>query len=169
MSSLLPRKYNNPVVIGLGVALVVAVVIIVMTFGFTSRGGQATPRHEASPQHEDANTSSQVQSNETFIPTEKPTLVLFHANWCPHCKNILPTWESVKKTLEESGQFDVLDFEDSRDKDHIERASKLPGFRGYPDIRLYPQGYPMGEPIAYAGNRSEESIIKFAYTGGKQM
>lgn len=166
MSGILPRKYNNPIVIGLAVALIAAIAVIVLMKVNSSAPAEKYVTF-AEPEQE---VRDKPQVNETFIPTDKPTIVLYYADWCGWSKKILPTWENVKNDLESSGQFIVLDFEDNRDKSQIAEASKLPGFRGFPDIRLYPRGYPSNElPIAYTGDRSEESIVKFAYTGGKQV
>lgn len=30
-------------------------------------------------------------------PTKKPVkIILFHANWCGHCVDFIPTWEKMK-------------------------------------------------------------------------
>ena len=163
MSGLLPRKYNNPVTIGLGVVLIVAVIVIFLLM--TKSSSTPDSSHQES-QHQPETDDSPPK--ETYIPSGKPAVVLFYGDWCGWSKKILPAWEKVKQALDATGQIEALDFEDNRDKAEIIKAAELPGFRGFPDIRFYPQGYPNGEPIVYSGDRSEESILKFAYTGGQQ-
>lgn len=166
MSSFLPRKYNNPVVIGLVAVAVVSVVVICVLMYNRSPGVasdqpaeefQVPPLVQADPSHE------------TQLGGGKPALVLYYGEWCGHSRNILPTWAKVKTILSEN--FDVLAFDDVKDAEEVAKGSKLLGFAGFPDVRFFPGGYNGGggDAVAYTGDRSEDSLVKFAYTGGKQM
>jgi thiol-disulfide isomerase/thioredoxin len=156
MTPTIPEKYKNVVVIAVIAVLVVILAYVLYTYMYKPtpvvRQPQITP-----------SVVQQPQKVETYTPTGKPTLVLFYGDWCDWSKKILPTWEKVKSVLTKTDDVEVLDFEDNRDKEEIQKASNLPGFRGFPDIRFYPQGYNNGEPVAYTGDRSEESILQFVY------
>lgn len=85
---------------------------------------------------------------------DKPALVLFHASWCPHCKDVLPLWPQLKSMV--NGQLDVIDIES---KDPRMAAHSI---RGFPTIRLYPKG--LSNPtmfIEHVGPRTIEGITQF--------
>jgi len=169
MSSFLPRKYNNPVVIGLALCVVLALIVIVV-ITMRQRNTKQSDLTKENVKHENSNANriQENSSNETYVPTGKPALVLYYGDWCGHSRAMLPTWEKVKKDLENTGVIEVISFDDKNDKEEVERGSKLPEFRGFPDIRFFPNGYPNGESIPYKGDRSEESLLKFAYTSGNK-
>lgn len=160
MPTLFSRKYNNSIIWGLCAALAIAVGVIIYMFSTDKKiashslSGHVLPPNEPPPG--------------TKLSSGMPALVLFYADWCGHSKNMLPAWESVKRVLRESGQIEAIDFEQGRDKEEVETAMKtLPNLRGFPDIRYFPTGYPGPGSIQYSGDRSEESLLKFAYTQGK--
>ncbi len=169
----LPKKYNNPVVIGLGVALAVAIAYIAYMHyqQLKPRPVPAKQQSAQRPMPQALPLASQGDNaTETFVGEDsgKPTLVLLWGSWCPHSVNMMPAWENVKKTLNESGTFEAKDFETSRDAQIVKDLSqKLPGFGGFPDIRIYPQGFGMDSPnVQYKGPRTEEGILKFVYQQG---
>ena len=155
MTPTIPEKYKNVVVIA-----VIAVLVIILMYVLYTYMYKPTP---VAQQPQVAPRVVQQPRVETRASTDKPTLVLFYGDWCGWSKKIIPTWEKVKNVLTKTDDIDVLDFEDDRDKEEIQKASNLPGFRGFPDIRFYPHGYDNGEPVAYTGDRSEESILQFVY------
>jgi thiol-disulfide isomerase/thioredoxin len=87
-----------------------------------------------------------------------PTLVLFHAEWCPHCKDMMGDWDIVEKQL--AGKVRVLKFE-SKEQDMAKH-----GVKGFPTIRFYAQG--LGTNFTeYNGPRTADNLIKFALQGGQ--
>lgn len=157
MSSFLPRRYNNPLFIGLGVGLVIAIGVIIYLWSQPATPEKA--KIEAAP-------DQRQEPSGTVLSSGKPALVMIYADWCGHSKAMLPTWQLVKEKLQSTGQFEVFDF---NDKDDLAELKRLPANEiEFPSIRFYTEGYPNGTPIKYRGDRSEESILKFAYTAGKQ-
>jgi thiol-disulfide isomerase/thioredoxin len=155
-----PKRYNPPNLLIIGMILFIIAVLLIV---FLMR----------SSKEETKQTFSLIEEIPPSIPLangrSKPSLVLFYADWCGYSKKILPTWDLVRATLTESGSVDVFDFEEKRDALQVMNAIKLPEFRGFPDIRFYPQGYPEDPAILYTGDRGEESLLKFAYTGGAMV
>lgn len=83
-----------------------------------------------------------------------PILILFHADWCPHCKDFMPEWQKLTKMLD--GKLMCGDVES---KSPIMAAHKIGGF---PTIRLFPKG--MGSPDVhqdYNGPRTAQDIMNF--------
>jgi len=161
------EKYKNTAIMVF--TIVLACVLAYMIYNYMTNGSnndQLPIAYQPQPQQQPEPVLE--ENPETPLSTGKPTLVLFYGDWCGWSKKILPTWENVKEVLSQTNDVDVLDFEDKRDKEEIEKASKLPGFKGFPDIRFYPNGYEESEThIAYTGDRSEESILEFVYTNQK--
>jgi thiol-disulfide isomerase/thioredoxin len=162
MDKILPRKYNNPVTIGLAVALVVAVGVIIYYM----------TREEPKPiiqQYQPQPAAQQVKSEhvETKVfNNNKPVLLLIWADWCGHSMNMKPAWDKVASILNEGGVVEAVDFESKTNATDIETIKpSIPEFRGFPHIRFYPDGFgPNNRSIVYSGERTEEDLLKFAYS-----
>lgn len=94
----------------------------------------------------------------------KPTIVLFRSNRCGHCTHMLPSWNQMASTLSQMGQIDVIDLEESKDGQIISQHN----VSGFPTIRYYPVGFGVGnQAVEYKGNRTTESLLNFARSGGQ--
>lgn len=161
MDKILPRKYNNPVTIGLAVALLVAVGIAIY---YMTRGDSPTvqkqPTQHAYP--------AQAEHFETKVSdvTNKPTLLLIWADWCGHSVNMKPTWDKVASILNQGGVIEAVDLESKANANDIDKLRpSIPDFQGFPHIRFYPDGYGVNSrSVSYKGARTEEDLLKFAYT-----
>tara|TARA_B100000902_G_scaffold399984_1_gene474244 strand:+ start:5295 stop:5588 length:294 start_codon:yes stop_codon:yes gene_type:complete len=60
-------------------------------------------------------------------PSNSSNLLLFHANWCGHCKKMLPDWNKVKQEFPDR----CKDVEFSNITDEDKDKYKL---KGYPSI-----------------------------------
>ena len=156
MESILPKKYNNKIVIGLAVALVVAVGVAI--YYYMNSGNKE-------PFKNDHHQSSEGSIKPTKLDVQNPALVLFWAGWCGHSTAMKPAWDKIAQILANDGTVDVYEFEAEKDKNLITAAqSKLRNFEGFPDIRFFPQGFDLDKPcIKHRGQRSEEEILAFAY------
>lgn len=82
---------------------------------------------------------------------EKPTIYLFKAEWCGHCKGFKLTWEKIKKDLSQQYEFVTVDAD--KDKPLIEKWK----IQGFPTI-IKKVGDNAQE---YVGPRDEESVVNF--------
>lgn len=90
-------------------------------------------------------------------------LVLFFSETCPPCQAMKPNWNSARPIVENSG-IRVTEFSAQSNMNDIVRY----GISGFPTIYLFPNGKgDMDNKIIYTGDRSTESIVKFAQSGGK--
>lgn len=89
-------------------------------------------------------------------------LILFYGDHCPHCHNMMPAWAEVKKML--AGKMGVMEIEGQDPK----MANFVPP-KGVPTVRYYPGG-PENQQnfIDYSGDRSAQSLVNFALSGGQQ-
>lgn len=160
MENILPRKYNNKVVIGLAIALVGAVAVAVYLYMREPPAPKAVHAHQPPPPHQ-----QKPEHVETRVGGDKPCLVLIWAGWCGWSQKMKPTWDKVASILSKDGAIDVLELSDENNKEEIAKARpNIPEFKGYPHIRFYPDGYAHNkQSVAYDGNPTEDGILKFAY------
>ncbi len=86
--------------------------------------------------------------------SDKPTLYLFKAEWCPHCRDFKPTWNNLKSNMESKVDFVMFDSD--------EHASEIKQYNieGFPTIILKAGG----KAIEYVGPRDFESVKEFIET-----
>ena len=83
-----------------------------------------------------------------------PTLVFFHATWCPHCTKMAPEWSEVEKALKGKIQTFSIESKDSRINGHV--------LKGFPTIRFFPLGLVDPKNFAdYTGERTAPAILDF--------
>jgi thioredoxin 1 len=81
----------------------------------------------------------------------KPTIYLFKAEWCGHCKGFKSTWEKIKKDL--SAKYEFITVDADKDKPLIAKWK----IEGFPTI-IKKVGDNAQE---YVGPRDEQSVVDF--------
>lgn len=95
---------------------------------------------------------------EECVAKDKPTLVLFYADWCPHCQMFAPTWKRITDALASKRNLQLAQIE-FNDLKHV--PSKYKKISGFPTIQVLRGGKVLYE---YNGNRTEEDILRFSKT-----
>jgi thiol-disulfide isomerase/thioredoxin len=58
----------------------------------------------------------------------KPMVVgRIHANWCGHCKDLIPEWAKMKKLFAGPKKYKFVSIEQSNEGPHLERLNKYLG------------------------------------------
>lgn len=97
--------------------------------------------------------SFQISSNDTT-----PVVVLFHADWCGHCKKLMPEWTKFEKAYHGKKGVNVIKIESDEDKSIM----KLHGISGYPSIKYCPRGvYNKDGTVDYNGPRNYMGLAEF--------
>lgn len=84
----------------------------------------------------------------------KKSLVLFYAPWCPHCKDLMPTWEKLSDKHKSRSDIVITKVDCEKEP---EQATKH-GVEGYPTIVLFKGGKKVA---TFEDDRTESAIEKF--------
>ena len=114
-----------------------AVVLVVLLTVYFLRSGGSSPA---------------VENFEDF--NEKPGLVLFHANWCGHCKKLMPDWNKLQAQYPDH----VTSVEADANPELVEKH----GVQGFPTIKYLKSGLNnAGDAVEYEGERTKEGLEAF--------
>jgi thiol-disulfide isomerase/thioredoxin len=84
-------------------------------------------------------------------------VVLYYANWCPHCQVMKPEWNKLSEKFKQDKSINVADVE-SEFMDKIDQEHKQ-NVQGFPSIVSCNQGKKIAD---FTGSRTYEEMNKFA-------
>ena len=93
---------------------------------------------------------------EAFDNTSSPSMVMFYAPWCGHCKRLKPEWEKVKSEYQGNVTIHEVNCDENPE------IAKTHNIQGFPTLRFFPSG--TSDPssaVEYDGERSKSAIIDF--------
>ncbi len=174
-------KSNSTLTLCLAASLLVAVIIIFSLVFFRKTSSESEhlsperrpeihpqgpqgPPHQGTPQGTPPQGQGIPQGTPPSPPSLPPTLALFHSDSCGHCKHMMPAWNKVAATLQKERKIAVIGINDKQHADKMRES----GISGLPEVRFYPEGFPSSKFSEYRGDRSFESILRFAQSGGSQ-
>merc|ERR1712227_831625 len=85
----------------------------------------------------------------------KPSVVMWHAPWCGHCKNMMPVWDKIGEKFP--------DYLVAKIDATVNEVFGEPAVHSFPTIKLYRQD---GSTAEYNGERTVEGLSKFIKTDG---
>lgn len=88
-----------------------------------------------------------VKGGEKSLPKERPLLVLFYMNGCPHCESNQAAWESAKKKLKggvATAEIESIDVPASE------------SVNGFPTMKYYPAS---GAPAEISGSQPSGDVL----------
>jgi len=101
----------------------------------------------------------------------KPMVVgRIHANWCGHCKDLIPEWAKMKKQLGPK-KYKFVSIEQSNEGPHLERLNKYLGIVEEEKKVKMKEGYPTifkalnGRVEYYEGPRMAEKLVEWVGKG----
>lgn len=89
-----------------------------------------------------------------------------HANWCGHCKDLIPEWAKMKKQLGPK-KYKFVSIEQSKEGPHLERLNKYLGIVEEEKKVKMKEGYPTifkalnGRVEYYEGPRMAEKLVEW--------
>ena len=84
-----------------------------------------------------------------------PSLILFYAEWCGHCKNLMPIWDALSDLL----PSDKINMVKISCVEKEKECNSIKDIKGYPTIIFV--DIELNKKIVYSGERTPESIINF--------
>ena len=110
-------------------------------------------------QYEGFSSSSCEVSAEEFseLCKKQKTFTLFYANWCGHCKNMKPEWESAAKLANADGTKRMVMIDLADESEAKTQLAKNYNIRGYPTI-MHVDG--QQNATAYEGERKKDAFLK---------
>jgi len=150
---------DNKIQIALWVVLGVFIVaVIIMAVFYPSRFSRMDSQEsfenlDALMENPASVNDSGDDDPKTVFSSTKPTMVLFYAPWCGHCKSMKPEYERLREKYKKNPNKNVVMINCD---DHKEFASKA-GVQGFPTLRLYKN--PKDDKyVDYEGPRTAEAI-----------
>lgn len=84
----------------------------------------------------------------------KPKVYLFHRPGCPHCENMKPAWNKLKKKM--ASEYELIDINTALSQN--EHLAKKYGVKGVPHIVKV---FSRGDYVVYSGDRSFAHMKKW--------
>tara|TARA_B100000963_G_C22639479_1_gene679558 strand:- start:7567 stop:8052 length:486 start_codon:yes stop_codon:yes gene_type:complete len=88
-------------------------------------------------------------------------LVLFYADWCPHCTKFKPTWESVCDSVNNAEDKKMISINVGDSSSDSKNIMKEYNVNGFPTIVLIDQTNNKKSIEAYEGGRDKSSLESY--------
>jgi len=136
--------------------LLILIVLLVIIYMLMNTGDGGSSNNSVG----NAGFTQGFQNNNNNAKNSKGiVLMLFHADWCGHCKDFMPIWETATKTLNNSkttnGKTLMLDQVESENKEVMKKYK----IKGYPTIKCIND---KGVVREFKGERTVEGLKSFA-------
>lgn len=97
---------------------------------------------------------SESDKLDALIKTSEPTLVLFYADWCGHCKTLKPVWDETAEKANTDKQKMVKIDVGGKDEETKELLTKYK-IDGFPTILVFQNG----KPTPYEGAKTVDGFL----------
>ena len=151
---------SNPLIMVVGLLLVLMIVLTVIRMVMPQfSAGLGVNAHVGSIKGSvnleafEAPFNMEESDIESFQNNDIPSFVIFKAEWCGHCQRVMPEIQKLQQEKPDGVQIVVIDSDKSPDliKEH--------GIKGFPTIRMYPQG--LSNKSTYEDFEGERSLDGF--------
>jgi protein disulfide-isomerase-like protein len=82
-------------------------------------------------------------------------MVLFHADWCGHCKKLMPEWDKAAKEMNKGGKMVMIKVDAGGKDAETQVLVKKYGVDGFPTIIIFKDG----QWTPYTGERTKEGLL----------
>lgn len=84
-----------------------------------------------------------------------PSVVCFHADWCGHCQQLKPEWDTMVKNLNKNNLEGLIARIEEK---KLDKADCDKDIKGYPTIRVFKNGTKSKD---YSGKREAKDLEEF--------
>lgn len=119
-------------------------------------GSEGTRRSRRQGDPKDVVELTDSNFKEMVLDSTDMWLVEFYAPWCGHCQKLAPEWAEAATDLKGKVKLGAVD-----STVHTLMSNKY-GVKGFPTIKVFPQGVKDGSADDYDGGRSSQDIVNWA-------
>ena len=103
-------------------------------------------------------------TGDTNGPAKQAELLMFYADWCPHCKTAKPAWNEVAEEYQNKtiNGYKVIfnDINCTNETDEVEKMMNQYKVEGFPTIKMIKDG----QVIEYDAKPTKETLVEFLNT-----
>uniref|UniRef100_A0A6C0I7K1 Thioredoxin domain-containing protein n=1 Tax=viral metagenome TaxID=1070528 RepID=A0A6C0I7K1_9ZZZZ len=147
-----PMETKHIWMIGAGILILAVLIYFIYQFFSKNNVEAFHPNRENVPVEEEG------QANKTA------TMMIFHVDWCPHCKTAMPEWEKVRSKHEgktiNGYKIHFADYNCTKESPETDELLDKYKIEGYPTIKLVKDG----QIIEYDAKPTESTIDQFLNT-----
>jgi len=111
-----------------------------------------------------SSNNESMTNNSNNGPTKEAEMLLFYADWCPHCKTAKPIWYEVVDEYENKTingyKVTFTEVNCTNETDEVEKMMNQYKVEGFPTIKMIKDG----QVIEYDAKPSKETLIEFLNT-----
>lgn len=94
--------------------------------------------------------------DDIVLNSDKTSFVKFYADWCSHCKKMVPEWERLSDSYADDENIQIVEI----DADKSKSIRKRYNIASYPTLKLF-RADALSDPIDYEGQREFEYFSNF--------
>ena len=98
---------------------------------------------------------------ESTLGTSGKSLVLFYADWCPHCTKFKPTWETVSTSVNSEENKKMISIDVGDNSSESQKLMKEYNVSGFPTIVLIDKSNDKKTIETYEGGRDKSSLESY--------
>jgi protein disulfide-isomerase A6 len=94
--------------------------------------------------------------DDVVLNSDKTSFVKFYAEWCSHCKKMIPEWERLADSYADNEEVQIVEI----DADKARGIGKRYNIASYPSLKLF-RADSLSDPVEYSGKREYEYFSNF--------
>lgn len=94
--------------------------------------------------------------DDVVLNSDKSSFVKFYADWCSHCKKMIPEWERLADSYANVDNVQIVEI----DADKSRSIGKRYNIASYPSLKLF-RADALSDPIDYDGKREYEYFTNY--------
>jgi thiol-disulfide isomerase/thioredoxin len=155
------QNFKNSITSKLSITNIVVILVVVLFIGigiyiYTTK---ITSKFSTSYSSNNEHTMSDPSGK-----SSEAELILFYADWCPHCKTAKPVWEELKAEYDNKtiNGYSILftEVNCTNESPEVEKMMNTYKIEGFPTVKLLKDG----QVVEYDAKVTKETLVQFLNT-----